>query len=39
MLLKRKKQSAAPAQEEKGLYPVLHIAESLQEYQQTLVKK
>lgn len=39
MLLKRKKQPAAPSREEKSLYPVLHIAESLKEYQQMLVKK
>lgn len=39
MLLKRKGQSAALVQEEKSLYPVLHIAGSLKEYQQDLVKK
>ena len=39
MLLKRKGQPAALVQEEKSLYPVLHIAGSLKEYQQDLVKK
>lgn len=39
MLFKRKKRPAAPAPEETGLYPVLHVAESLKEYQQDLVKK
>lgn len=38
MLLKRKKTDAAD-QEKKSLHPVLHIAESLKEYQQELVKK
>jgi len=39
MLLKRKHQPAAAVQEETGLYPVLHVAESLKEYQKELVKK
>ena len=39
MLFQRKKQPAEPAQEEKNLYPILHIAESLKSYQQELVKK
>ncbi|WP_297983098.1 methyl-accepting chemotaxis protein [uncultured Oscillibacter sp.] len=39
MLLKRKGQPGALVQEEKSLHPVLHIAGSLKEYQQDLVKK
>ena len=39
MLLKRKSPPAAPLQEGSGLYPVLHIAGSLKDYQQELVKK
>lgn len=39
MLLRRKKQQPSQAQEEKSLYPVLHIAGSLKEYQRELVKK
>lgn len=39
MLFKRKDRQAAQAQEEKTLHPVLHIAGSLKEYQQELVKK
>lgn len=39
MFFKRKKQRLAKDQEEKSLYPVLHVAGSLKEYQQELVKK
>lgn len=39
MLLKRKDRRARQAQEEKSLYPVLHVAGSLKEYQRELVKK
>ncbi|WP_251316287.1 methyl-accepting chemotaxis protein [Flintibacter muris] len=39
MLFKRKNHQAALVQEEKSLYPVLHIAGSLKEYQRELVKK
>lgn len=39
MLLKRKSKPAASVREETSLYPVLHIAGSLKEYQQELVKK
>lgn len=39
MLLRGKKQKSKQAQEEKSLYPVLHIAGSLKEYQRELVKK
>lgn len=39
MLLRGKKQQSKQVQEEKSLYPVLHIAGSLKEYQQELVKK
>lgn len=39
MLLKKKDQRTREAQEQKSLYPVLHVAGSLKEYQQELVKK
>lgn len=39
MLLKKKDQRSRQAQEPKSLYPVLHVAGSLKEYQQELVKK
>lgn len=39
MLFKRKDRPAAPAREEKSLYPVLHIMGSLKDYQQEMVKK
>ena len=39
MLFKRKGQAAGQLPEEKSLYPVLHVANSLKEYQQELVKK
>ncbi len=39
MFFERKKQRLAKDQEEKSLYPVLHVAGSLKEYQQELVKK
>ncbi len=39
MLLKRKTKSAAPVQEKASLYPVLHIAGSLKDYQREIVKK
>lgn len=39
MLFKRKGRMAAPVQEEKSLFPVVHIAESLKEYQQELAQK
>ncbi len=39
MLLKRKTKPAAPVQEKASLYPVLHIAGSLKDYQREIVKK
>lgn len=39
MLLRRKKQQPDRAQEKAGLYPVLHMAGSLKEYQRELAKK
>ncbi len=39
MLFQGKKRRQARAQEEKSLYPVLHVAGSLKDYQQELVKK
>lgn len=39
MLFKRKNLPAELVQEDKSLYPLLHIAESLKEYQKELVKK
>lgn len=39
MLFVKKDRSAQPAGEEKSLYPVLHVAGSLKEYQKELVKK
>lgn len=39
MLLKKKDQRSREAQEQKSLYPVLHVADSLKEYQKELVKK
>ncbi len=39
MLLRRKKRQPDLVQEKKSLYPVLHIAGSLKEYQKELVKK
>lgn len=39
MLFGKKDRASAPAQEKKSLYPVLHVAGSLKEYQQELVKK
>lgn len=39
MLLKKRDQRAREAQEQKSLYPVLHVAGSLKEYQKELVKK
>ena len=39
MFFERKKQRLAKDQEEKSLYPVLHVGGSLKEYQQELVKK
>lgn len=38
-MLRGKKRQSAQVQEEKSLYPILHIAGSLKEYQQELVKK
>ncbi len=38
MLLKKKERQPAQAREENSLYPVLHVAGSLKEYQQELVK-
>lgn len=39
MLLRRKKQRPNPVREKAGLYPVLHMADSLKEYQRELAKK
>lgn len=39
MLFKGKDHQSVQTQEEKSLYPVLHVAGSLKEYQQELVKK
>ena len=39
MLLRKKSQRSDQAQEKKSLYPVLHVAGSLKEYQRELVKK
>lgn len=39
MLLRRKKQQPHQIQEETSFYPVLHMADSLKEYQQEMVKK
>ncbi len=39
MLFKRKARRSARIQEEKSVYPVLHVAESLKQYQKELVKK
>lgn len=39
MLFGKKDRGPAQAREEKSLYPVLHVAGSLKEYQQELVKK
>ena len=39
MLFGKKDRANAPAQEKKSLYPVLHVAGSLKEYQKELVKK
>lgn len=39
MLFKGKDKQAAQVQEERSLYPVLHVADSLKEYQRDLVKK
>ena len=39
MLFKRKDRPSAERGEEKSLYPMLHIARSLKEYQQELAKK
>ena len=39
MLLRKKSQRPDQAQEKKSLYPVLHVAGSLKEYQRELVKK
>ena len=39
MLFRKKDRQPARAREEKSLYPVLHVADSLKEYQQELVKK
>lgn len=39
MLFKRKKRPASSVQEEKSLYPILHIAGSLKEYQKDLMQK
>ena len=39
MLFQRKKQKHAPVPEKASLYPVLHMAGSLKEYQRELVKK
>lgn len=39
MLFQKKSRQAHPVQEQKSLYPVLHVANSLKEYQQELVKK
>ena len=39
MLFGKKRREPAQVREEKSLYPVLHVAGSLQEYQKELVKK
>lgn len=39
MLLKRKDQKSGQVSEQKSLYPVLHVADSLKTYQKELVKK
>ena len=39
MLLKKRNQRSREVQEQKSLYPVLHVAGSLKEYQKELVKK
>ncbi len=39
MLFRKKDRQPDRAREEKSLYPVLHVADSLKEYQQELVKK
>ena len=39
MLLRRKERQSDQVQEKTGLYPILHIAGSLKEYQRELVKK
>ncbi len=39
MLFRKNKQSVSQVQEEKSLYPVLHVADSLKAYQRELVKK
>ena len=39
MLFRKKRRQSAQVREEKSLYPVLHVAGSLQEYQKELVKK
>ena len=39
MLFRKNKQSGSQVQEEKSLYPVLHVADSLKAYQRELVKK
>lgn len=39
MLFKRKEQNTVPARREGSLFPVRHVAGSLKEYQQALVKK
>lgn len=39
MFFRKKAQPSAQAREEKSLYPVLHVAGSLKEYQRELVKK
>ena len=39
LFAEKRRQKPAAHQEEKGLYPVLHVAGSLKEYQRELVKK
>lgn len=39
LFAKKNRHTPAPIQEEKSLYPVLHVAGSLKEYQKELVKK
>ena len=39
MLFGKKRREPVQVREEKSLYPVLHVAGSLQEYQKELVKK
>lgn len=39
MLFQRKKRQVSQAEEEKSVYPILHVAASLKEYQRELAKK